>query len=139
MYQYPDFSKYFDPSTFTTNMSKMMDFSQFASTTSSQMETYKKLSNIWAETYTKCSQKQMQMAQSCMEDTIEAMRELSTCKGIEELMSKQAELTRKSTEKYQSSAQELASCLQKGQTQCTDAISQMMQQSWTQTTNSASK
>jgi phasin family protein len=146
MYQYTDFTKMFDPQnltqnmaqTFTQTMSKMMDFTQAAQSSQSQMESYKKLSSIWADTYNQCTQQQAQMMQGAMEDTIEAMRDLSTCKGMEDMVSKQAEWSRKTAEKCQSNAQDLASTLQKGQTQCQDVISQMMQAGWNQQTTSKS-
>ncbi|MBI1308265.1 MAG: hypothetical protein GC129_00205 [Proteobacteria bacterium] len=127
-----DFAKMFDPSTYAQNMQqnmqKMFDMSQAWSAGKQNMDTAKKLGTMWADTMSTCSEKQFKYAQSAMEDCIEAMRELSTCKGIEDYMQKQAGLSQKAAEKAQSTAQELASQWQKTQSQCTDIISKQVMQ-----------
>lgn len=130
---YQDFAKYFDPNSYTQSFTKLFDVNSAVTASKEQAEAYKQLSTIWANTYSTCAQKQLQMTQAAVEDCIEAMRELSTSKGVDELVSKQTEWSRKASEKAQTNAQELAQCIQKGQTQSTDIISKLMQQNaeWT--------
>jgi phasin family protein len=63
-----------------------------------------------------------------MEDCIGMMRDLSTAKGLEDYMQKQAKYSQKCAEKAQSAAQELAQQWQKTQTPCTDLISKQLMQ-----------
>jgi phasin family protein len=127
-----DFSKLFDPTqyaaNFQQNIQKMWDMSQAATASKQNMETMKKVGTIVADTLTTCTEKQFKYAQSTMEDCIEAMRELSTSKGMEDYMQKQAELSKRSAEKAQSTAQEIASQWQKTQSQCSDIISKQISQ-----------
>lgn len=123
-----DFSKMFDPSQYAQNFQKMWDMSQVATASKQNMETMKKVGTIMADTLTTCTEKQFKYAQTAMEDCIEAMRELSTTKGMEDYMQKQAELSKRSAEKAQSCAQDIASQWQKSQSQCTDLISKQFSQ-----------
>lgn len=122
----PDFTKMFDPQTMSKTMQQFYDFNGALTSSKKSMDSFKKLNSIWADTYASCCEKQLKMCQSTVEDSIECMRDLSTSKGIEEYMGKQAEWSRKLAEKCQSSAQEIAETMQKGQTQCTDIISKLV-------------
>ncbi len=127
----PDFSKMFDPNQYTQytqNMQKMFDMSQAMNASKQQLEVSKKVGSMVADTVSTCTEKQFKYAQTVMEDCIECMRELSSVKGIEEYMQKQAELTKRSAEKCQSTVQDIATQWQKTQTQCTNLISQQMMQ-----------
>lgn len=126
----PDFTKMFDPSSYTQTMQKWFDYSQALSSSKQNIETCKKVSTIMADTLSTCTEKQFKYAQSTMEDYIEALRELSTAKGVEDYMQKQATLSQKTAEKCQSCAQEIASQWQKSQAQCTDIISKQFSQGW---------
>ncbi|HEX2859591.1 MAG TPA: phasin family protein [Alphaproteobacteria bacterium] len=121
-----DFAKLFDPQAFTKNVQQFWDFNKAAKGSTQNLETLKKISGILADTYSTCTEKQMKMAQNAMEECVENVRELSTAKGMEEFMSRQAEWTRKCAETAQSNAQELAEVVQKGQSQCSDIISKMV-------------
>lgn len=126
----PDFTKMFDPSAYTQTMQKWFDYSQALSSSKQSIETCKKMSGIMADTLSTCTEKQLKYAQSAMEDYIEALRDLSTAKGMDDYMQKQAALSQKTAEKCQSYAQEIASQWQKSQTQCTDLISRQFSQGW---------
>lgn len=136
----PDFTKFFDPNQYTQNMQKFFDWSNTASTSKQNIECIKQVNNIVTDTIASCTEKQFKFAQATMQDCVETMRELSTSKGIEDYMSKQAEIAKRSAEKAQSMAQEIATCWQTSQTKCSDIISQQLTQNveWSKTaTNSA--
>lgn len=128
MFNTSDFSKMFDPSQYAKNMQKMWDLSQAATASSQNMEAMKQVGTIITSTVGNCTEKQFQYAQSAMEDCIECLRELSTAKGMEDYVQKQAEITKRSAEKAQSLAQEITSQWQKSQSQCTDIISKQLGQ-----------
>lgn len=127
-----DFSKMFDPSQYTQtmqqNMQKFFDWSSAASTSKQNLEAMKQVGSIVTDTIASCTEKQFKYAQSTMEDCVEALRELSTAKGIEDYMSKQTEISKRSAEKAQSIAQEISTQWQKTQAKCTDIISQQTSQ-----------
>ena len=140
-----DFSKMFDPSQYVQNMQKMWDMSQAMTASKQGMETMKKVSGIVADTMSTCTEKQFKYAQTAMEDCIESLRELSTAKGMEDYMQKQAEISKRTAEKCQTMAQDIASQWQKSQSQCTDLLSKQMSNTmewgkqFTQSTSSSSK
>lgn len=121
-----DFTKMFDPQTITQNMQSFMNMNAFASNSQQAMSNMKELSALMAGTWSAMTDKQTKMAQHAMEDCIECMRDLSTAKSMEDYMSKQATWVKKAAEASQTNAQELASTLQKGQTQATDLIGKMV-------------
>lgn len=135
----PDFTKLFDPNQYTQNMQKFFDLSSTMTSTASaskqNLECMKQVNSIVTDTIATCTEKQFKYAQSTMEDCIECMRELSTSKGIEDYMSKQAEIAKRSAEKAQSMAQEIATCWQKSQSKCTDILGQQLSQTmeWSKT------
>lgn len=124
----PEFAKMFDPTQYTNNMQKFFDFSSTMSASKQNLETMKQVGSIMTDTIATCTEKQFKLAQSTMEDCIETMRELSTAKGMEEYMSKQAEMAKRSAEKAQTVAQDIANQWQSTQAKCTDIISQQMAQ-----------
>ncbi len=128
----PDFAKMFDPNQYTQNLQKFFDLSNTMTSTMSaskqNLECIKQVNNIVTDTIANCTEKQFKYAQSTMEDCIETMRDLSTSKGIEDYMSKQAEIAKRSAEKAQSMAQEIATTWQKSQSKCSDIISQQLSQ-----------
>lgn len=121
-----DFSKMFDPQAMAKNVQQWCDFNGMAKNSRQNYETFKKISNILVDTYSTCTEKQVKMAQEAMEDCVEGMRDLAGAKGMEELMNRQTEWSKKCAERAQSNAQELAEVMQKGQAQCTDMISKML-------------
>lgn len=129
----PDFSKMFDPSQFTNqytqNMQKFFDWSSAMSASKQNIECMKQVGTIVTDTIAACTEKQFKYAQSTMEDCVENLRDLSSAKGIEEYVSKQTEISKRSAEKAQSVAQEIASQWQKTQAKCTDILSQQISQS----------
>lgn len=135
----PDFTKMFDPNQYTQNMQKFFDLTSTMnstlSTSKQSLECFKQVNSIVTDTIAACTEKQFKYAQSTMEDCIETMRDLSTSKGIEDYMSKQAEVAKRSAEKAQSMAQEIASAWQKSQSKCTDIIGQQVSQTmeWSKT------
>lgn len=131
-----DFTKMFDPSQFTQytqnyaqNMQKFFDWTSTASASKQNFETMKQVSSIVTDTIANCTEKQFKFAQSTMEDCIETMRDLSTAKGIEDYVAKQTEVSKRSAEKAQACAQEIANQWQKTQAKCTDIIGQQLSQS----------
>lgn len=123
-----DFTKMFDPSTYAQNMQKMWDTTQALSAGKQNMEVMKKVGTILADAVSVSTEKQAKYAQAAVEDCIEAMRELSTCKGVEEYVQKQAQICQKAAEKSQAVAQECAQQWQKAQSQCTDLIGKQLMQ-----------
>lgn len=127
-----DFSKMFDPSQYTQtmqqNMQKFFDWTNAASASKQNLEAMKQVGSIVTDTIATCTEKQFKYAQSTMEDCVEALRELSTAKGIEDYMSKQTEISKRSAEKAQSMAQEISTQWQKTQAKCSDIISQQTSQ-----------
>lgn len=138
---YADYSKYFNPQAmtqaFTQGMSQWMDMNQTMAASQKQMECWKQMGSTWSNCLSTCAEKQMKTAQSFMEQNIECMRELSTAKGVDELMTKQAEWSKKCTEQCQSTAQEMAETMQKTQSECTDIISKMISSTMEWSTKSA--
>lgn len=128
----PDFSKMFDPSQYTTamqqNMQKFFDFSNAMSASKNNLECMKQVNSIVTDTIATCTEKQFKFAQSTMEDCVETMRELSTAKGMEDYVAKQTEISKRSAEKAQACAQEIANQWQKTQSQCSDIIGQQLSQ-----------
>ncbi|RYG61839.1 MAG: phasin family protein [Alphaproteobacteria bacterium] len=124
----PDFTKLFDPNQYTQNMQKFFDWNGTLSTSKQSIECMKQVNTIVADTIATCTEKQFKFAQSTMEDCVETMRDLSSSKGIEDYMTKQSEIAKRSAEKAQSIAQEIATCWQKSQSQCTDIIGQQLSQ-----------
>lgn len=139
-----DFSKMFDPQqaaqTWQSMLSMNSNLQQAMQSSQSSMEAMRKIGTLWASTLSTCTEKQMQYCQSSMEDCVSAMRELSTAKGMDEYMQKQAKISQMCTEKAQSAAQDLAQCWQQTQTQCTDMMSQQLMQTmpWAQGTSQTS-
>jgi phasin family protein len=133
----PDFTKLFDPNQYTQNMQKLFDWTSTASTGKQSLECMKQVNSIVTDAIASCTEKQFKFAQSTMEDCVESMRELSSAKGIEDYMSKQAEMAKRSAEKAQSIAQEIATTWQASQSKCTDIISQQMSQSMEWSKNAA--
>lgn len=133
----PDFTKMFDPtqyaSQYTQNMQKFWDMSSTMTSTMSasknSLECMKQVSNIVTDTIAACTEKQFKFAQSTMEDCVETLRDLSSAKGMEDYMSKQSEIAKRSAEKAQSVAQDIATQWQKTQSKCSDIISQQLSQS----------
>lgn len=118
---FPDMQKMFDPaqaSQMMQSMQKMWDMNAVEQ----QAETYKKLASIWGETFSTCYEQQMKMAQDAMQNSVECMKELSSAKGMEDMMAKQAEWTKKCGETCQSSAQTIAKTMQKGYQQASETI-----------------
>lgn len=138
-----DFSKMFDPQQATQAWQNMMNMSstmqQAMQSSQTNMEAMRKISTLWANTMSTCTEKQMQYCQSSIEDCVTAMRELSSAKGMEEYMQKQAKISQQCAEKAQSTAQELAQCWQQTSSQCTDVMSQQLMQTmpWAQGTSSS--
>ncbi len=136
-----DFSKMFDPQQAAQAMQKLFDMNSAMSMSKQNMEVMKKVSSLWADTLSTCTEKQFKYAQSSMEDCIETMRELSTAKGMDDYMQKQAKLSQKVAEKAQVTAQDMAQQWQKTQAQCTDMIGKQMMQGmeWSKQTTSSTK
>ena len=135
----PDLTKMFDPQNFTKNMQQFFDMNSAVAYGQKNMESLKKLNSIWADTYANCCEKQLKLCQSAMEDSIECMRDLSTAKGVEDYMGKQAEWSRKLADKCQSGIQDITNMMQKSQTQSTDIISTMVSTGVATTTKAATK
>lgn len=140
-----DFSKLFDPQQATQLWQKMFSMPNSSMPNAMQgsqqaMETIKQVSSLWTETMSNCTEKQMQYYKSSMEDCVSAMRDLSSAKGMDEYMKKQAALTQQAAEKAQITAQDLAQQWQKTQTQCTDIMSKQLMQGmeWAKNTTSQS-
>lgn len=121
-----DLVKMFDPISYSGSLSRYIDINQSITLGKSGIETWKKFSNIWFDTLTACADRQMKMYHSAIEDTIDCVKDMSTARGIEDLMGKQAEWGRKSAEKCQTVVSEIASTLQKGQSQCADITTKMV-------------
>lgn len=128
MFNTSDFTKMFDPSQYAKNMQKMWDLSQAATASTQNMETMKQVGTILTNTVSTCTEKQFKFAQQAMEDCIECLRDLSSSKGMEDYVQKQAEISKRSAEKAQSLAQEITSQWQKSQSQCSDLLSKQMSQ-----------
>lgn len=124
----PDFTKMFDPNQYTQNMQKFFDWTNAMSASKQNLEVMKQVGSIVTDTIASCTEKQFKFAQSTMEDCAETLRELSTVKGIEEYVSKQTEISKRSAEKAQSVAQEIANTWQKSQAKCSDIIGQQLTQ-----------
>lgn len=128
MFTTQDFTKMFDPQAYAQSMQKWCDMSNAVSASKQGTEVVKKVSAMMADTFSTCTEKQFKYAQSAVEDCIEAVRELSSAKGVEDYMAKQAEFSKKFSDKAQTVAQDIASQWQKTQTQCTSMISQNIAQ-----------
>lgn len=139
MFTSPDFAKLFDPQAYAQNMQKWCDLSSAMSANKQSAEIAKKVSTMMADTFSTCTEKQFKYAQMALEDCIEAMRDLSTAKGMEDYMAKQADFSKKCSEKAQAVAQDLATQWQKTQTQCTSLIGQNMMQGMDWMKQSSSK
>ena len=135
----PDYSKMFDPQTISQNWQKAMDMGQAMQSSKASFDTWQNMSGMWAKTFTSCYEQNMKMCQGAMDDSIECLRDMSSAKGVDELMQKQAEWTKKATEKCQSNAQTLAQTMQACQNQCTDMITSMMAQNFQNGSNATSK
>jgi phasin family protein len=141
MFNTQDFTKMFDPQAYAQNMQKWCDLSNAVSASKQGTEVMKKVSTMLADTFSTCTEKQFKYAQSAVEDCIEAVRDLSAAKGVEDYMAKQAEFSKKFSEKAQTVAQDIASQWQKTQTQCTSLISQNLAQGadWAKSMTNSSK
>lgn len=126
---FTDMQKMFDPSqaagmmqTMQATMQKMWD----SSAVEQQAEATKKLASIWGETFAACYQQQATMAQQAVQSSVECMKELSTAKGMEDMMAKQAAWSKKCTETCQASTQAMASTVQKGIQQASETMTKVM-------------
>lgn len=135
---FTNMSQMFDASAATKALQQFSDLSQFTTNSQKNMETVQKLCTVWTEMFTNCSKQQTEMCQSAVSDTIACMREIGTSKTPEEAVKTQAAWTKKWTETCQTNAQQLASTMQKAQTQCTDLITKMVSEN-IEATKSASK
>ena len=132
------FQQMFDPSAASKMMQQFSDLSQFSSNGQKQTETIQKICSVWSEALSNCSKQQAEMFQSAVSDSIACMREIGTAKSPEEAVQTQASWTKKWTETCQTNAQQLASTVQKAQSQCTDLISKMVSEN-IEATKSATK
>lgn len=131
------FQQMFDPTAASKLMQQFTDFGQF-NNSQKQSETVQKICSVWSEAFTNYSKQQAEMFQSAVSDSIACMREIGTAKSPEEAVQTQASWTKKWTETCQSNAQQLASTVQKAQTQCTDLISKLVSEN-IEATKSATK
>ena len=136
---FPDMTKMFDPSQASQmmqSMQKMWD----SSVVEAQAETTKKLASIWGETFAACYQQQATMAQQAMQTSVECLKDMSSCKGMEEMMAKQAAWAEKSSKTCQVSAQSIASTVQRGYQQASETITKAVSSSMkTSATSSSTK
>lgn len=128
----------FDPSAATKMLQQFSDMSQFSSSSQKQAENMQKFYSVWTEACTSCGKQSTEMFQSAVADTIAFMREIGTAKTPEEAVKCQATFTKKCTETCQTNAQQLASTMQKAQTQCTDLITKWVSEN-IEATKSATK
>ncbi|MFZ2587001.1 MAG: phasin family protein [Alphaproteobacteria bacterium] len=118
---FADMQKMFDPAQASQMMQTWQNMWN-AGAVEQQAETTKKLASIWGETFASLYQQQATMAQQAMQTSVECMKDMSSAKGMEDMMAKQASWSKKCTETCQSSAQTMASTLQKGYQQATETI-----------------
>lgn len=135
---FPNIQDMFNPA----NANQMMQSMQKMWSTDSaeqQAETIKKLTGIWSETFTSCYEQNMKMAQDAMQTSVECMKDMSSAKGMEDMMAKQAEWTKKCSETCQSSAQNLAKTVQKGSQQAIETITKAMSSTVKASSSTSSK
>jgi phasin family protein len=125
-----DFAKMFDMDA----MGKVMDMSTWTDTQKKSWESAQQLSDKMTKNLSAYTERQMQMVQSSMENSIEATRELATSQGIEEYMNRQSEIVRKNAETMQSNAKELADMVKKSN----EETYKLMQKQWQDSLNAFS-
>lgn len=131
-------SQMFDPTAATKMLQQFSDMSQFTTNSQKQAENMQKLYSVWTEACTSCGRQTAEMMQSAISDTIACMREIGTSKTPEEAVKTQATWTKKWTDTCQTNAQQLASTMQKAQTQSSDLITKWVSEN-IEATKSASK
>lgn len=126
-----DMQKMFDIESFN----KMFNMDDMTKTQKETSAAVQKASSVLADGMNKAFTKQMQTMQSSMQEGVEAMRELSDAKGVEDMMSKQSELARKSFETMTKAQSEVLSTMQKSWMEASDIMSKQ----WLATTGKATK
>lgn len=125
---------YFDPKQMQQSWQQWMNSFSTQTTPWSGMANFSQFQNM-SQTFTKSMQgymqKQMQMSQKTMEQSVECMKDLASAKGIEDFMAKQTNWMQKSTDTWQSCSQDMFKSMQDMQSQTLSA----MQQAQTSTTS----
>ena len=119
---FADMQKFFTPEAFTKAMQTSFNMTQANAMAQSNFEAFQKATTIWSETMASCMEKQMQMAQKAMEESVTCARDLSTASTMEELMSKNAAMYQKAAHTTQKNSQDIVDLLQKGQAKAQDVM-----------------
>ncbi len=90
----PEFTKYFD----TEALTKAFSFDAVSDIARRNSEAYKAATQVVTEGATKLAQCSMEQVQNTMQVSAKAARDMSTAKGIEELMEKQNRFTQQAFE-----------------------------------------
>ena len=136
---FTDMSKLFNTEDMMKTMQKSWDVQSFTKNQQQSMDALQQATTVMTETMTNCMEKCMSMSQTAMQESIDAAKELSSAKDIEEYMSKQTTLSQKASTAAQKRAQELAKLMQDSQKKCVSVLSKNAQTFTQSTGSSASK
>lgn len=118
-----DFAKYFDVAAYNKLLgTKVMNIDAVIDANRKSLEALKKANTVMADGVNAVATRQIELAQSALEDGIEAVRDLATAKGVEEFMSKQTSLFQHALEKSVDNARELSTLLTKAQTEAAEIV-----------------
>ena len=125
---YSDMTKWMNPEEMAKMFQTSWNMQDAIESGKQNMEVVQKANSVLAETMSTCFERQVQMMQNSMQESVEAVKELTTAGSIEDLMNKQSVLARKTAEQAQMNGQELAQLIQKGQTKVMDMLSNQVMQ-----------
>lgn len=123
---FPDMTKFMNVEEFTKAFQSGWNMDSAINSSKESMDAMQQASTVMAETWSTCLERQMQMAQSSMQESVDAMKDLAASNGVEDLMNKQGSLARKTAEQAQANGQELAQVIQSGQTKVMDLMSKQV-------------
>ena len=135
---FTNMQSFWNPEEMTKAFQQSLDLATAVQASQKNVETFQQASTVMAKTLNSCFEYQAKVFQEAVQDSSDAMRQLASAQGIEELMNTQGTLTKKVTEKTQQTSQELAKMIQDGQTKAIDIVTKQMMQN-IQATASASK
>jgi len=130
-----EFSKLFD----LTAFGKAFDLSAVIEMNQKTLETVKQANSIMAEAASKLAARQAEMTKTTMAEGIAGAKELTTAKGLEEYLGKQAQLFQVTLEKSVENSRELAELATKASTEAGELVTRQLLNNVSALSTAASK
>ena len=121
-------------------MTKAFNIEALQTASQRNLDAFKKANAIIVEGMSQIASRQMEQIQATVQQTTEAAKELSSAKGMEDLMQKQSTVWKTAVERTVANSQEIADIARRTQTAATDVLSKTASQvasEWQNATSAA--